>query len=154
MSDDLDGELAGGCNCGSVRYTLAPGFRMGPYVCHCTDCQTRTGSAFSEHMMVFRMAITSSGEQSVGRSTNPGGAVVTLYGCAMCGARLWGENDQRPGMATLRCGTLDRSTELEPLAHLWVRSKQAWIGIPEDMTQMDEQPRTNEEWLALLGPKA
>ena len=35
----------GGCACGAVRYALndAP---MVVHCCHCTDCQTETGSAF------------------------------------------------------------------------------------------------------------
>ena len=39
-------ELNGGCLCGAVRYTTnaAPEF-VG--LCHCTDCQKHTGSAFA-----------------------------------------------------------------------------------------------------------
>ena len=47
----MKGKLTGGCLCGAVRYTLHEGFRLNPYACHCTDCQSRTGSAFSEHML-------------------------------------------------------------------------------------------------------
>ena len=47
----MKGELSGGCLCGAVRYVLREGFRLNPYACHCTDCQSRTGSAFSEHML-------------------------------------------------------------------------------------------------------
>src|SRR3546814_14775313 len=42
----MKGELTGGCFCGAVRYVLEEGFRFRPYACHCTDCQSRTGSAF------------------------------------------------------------------------------------------------------------
>jgi hypothetical protein len=39
-------ELNGGCLCGAVRYTTnaTPEF-VG--LCHCTDCQKHTGSAFA-----------------------------------------------------------------------------------------------------------
>ena len=41
MTDTLEG----GCTCGAVRYRLtdAPMF---VHCCHCTSCQTETGSAF------------------------------------------------------------------------------------------------------------
>lgn len=152
MSGLPEGRLEGGCLCGKVRYVLAPGFRIGPYACHCVDCQTRTGSAFSEHLMILLTDLEASGAEEVGRSRNPGGAEVTLFGCATCGTRLWVENEQRPGMASLRCGTLDRSGEVQPRAHLWTRSKQTWISIPDAVPQLETQPRTNEEWLTLLGP--
>ena len=37
--------LEGGCACGGVRYRLADA-PMFVNCCHCTDCQTETGSAF------------------------------------------------------------------------------------------------------------
>ncbi|MCR2834617.1 GFA family protein [Parerythrobacter lacustris] len=151
MNELLSETLQGGCNCGAVRYTLTPGFRMGPYACHCTLCQTRTGSAFAEHMVVLRSALEVPGADWEGKTVNPSGAEVMLYGCNSCGARLWGENLTVPGLATLRCGTLDRSAEVEPEAHLWVSSKQAWITLPHGTKAMDEQPRSNEEWMRELG---
>lgn len=144
------GELEGGCNCGKARYVLRAGFRMGPYACHCTTCQTRTGSAFAEHMMVQRVDIDATRAEVVGATLNPSGVRVTLYGCAECGARLWGENDQRPDMATIRCGTLDRSAEVEPRAHIWVSSKQEWIVLPAGVPALEEQPRNPQAWLDLF----
>ncbi|ANY20881.1 Putative glutathione-dependent formaldehyde-activating enzyme [Tsuneonella dongtanensis] len=154
MNDLFADTLEGGCNCGAVRYTLSPGFRIGPYACHCTLCQTRTGSAFAEHTMVSRAALAVTGAQKCGKTANPSGAEVTLWGCNECGARVWGENASRPGFATLRCGTLDLSAEVVPVGHIWVSSKQPWIALPEGAKAMDEQPRTPEEWMRELGTAA
>lgn len=153
MSDQLQGDLAGGCLCGVVRYSLRAGFRMRPYACHCTDCQTRTGSAFSEHMLVMLSDLDVTGDLDCGEFVQPSGARSRIFGCAVCKARVYATNDQREGMATLRCGTLDASASLIPAAHIWISSKQAWIGLPDDAVTMDEQPRTSEEWMALVGPR-
>ncbi len=150
MSGLLEGVLEGGCNCGAVRYVLAPGFRLGPYACHCTGCQTRTGSAFAEYMMVERAALDAPKAERAGETINPSGARSVLYGCLLCGARLWGENDQRPDMATLRCGTLDRGRETIPRAHIWVSSKQDWIALPGGVRTLDTQPQGPSEWFALF----
>ena len=147
----MKGELTGGCLCGAVRYILHEGFRMNPYACHCTECQTRTGSAFSEHMLFMLADLELTGELDVAEYTQPSGAHSRIHGCARCKARIYAENDTRPGMASLRCGTLDDSSAVVPAAHLWVKSKQSWIGLPEDARTVDEQPRTNEEWIALVG---
>lgn len=149
----MDGELSGGCLCGAVRYTLTPGFRMQPYACHCTDCQSRTGTAFSEHMAFALGDLSIEGELDEGDYRQPSGANSTIYGCARCKARIYATNDSRPGMASLRCGTLDGSASLVPAAHIWVKSKQPWIGLPEGSVTMDEQPRTPAEWMDLVGPK-
>lgn len=149
----MDGQLTGGCLCGQVRYSLAPGFRMKPYACHCTDCQSRTGTAFSEHMMFMLSDLSVEGELDEGKYRQPSGANSQIYGCATCKSRIYATNDTRPGTGSLRCGTLDGSASLVPAAHIWVKSKQPWIGLPDGSVTMDEQPRTPAEWMALVGPK-
>ncbi|MFA9201227.1 MAG: GFA family protein [Cypionkella sp.] len=154
MSAMFDEALEGGCVCGAVRYTLSPGFRIGPYACHCTRCQTRTDSAFAEHMMVARSALVATGAAACGTLTNPSGARITLWGCTGCGTSLWGENSTRPGSATVRCGSLDRSAELVPVGHIWVSSKQPWIALPPGAKALAEQPRSPDEWVRELGQAA
>lgn len=149
----MKGELTGGCLCGAVRYTLRDGFRFRPYACHCTDCQSRTGSAFSEHMLFVLTDLDCEGDLDEGVHSQPSGAHSRIFGCAVCKARIYATNDRNPGMASLRCGTLDDSSGIVPAAHLWVRSKQPWIGLPADAVTMDEQPRSPEEWMKLVGPQ-
>ena len=147
----MKGELVGGCLCGAVRYVLRAGFRLNPYACHCTDCQSRTGTAFSEHMLFAQADIAVSGELDCGEYRQPSGTQSRVYGCAKCKARIYAVNDSRAGMASLRCGTLDRSAELVPVAHVWVNSKQPWIGLPKGAKTMAEQPRSSEAWIELVG---
>lgn len=148
----MQGELTGGCICGSVKFTLRDGFRFRPYACHCTDCQSRTGSAFSEHMLFARQDLEIEGELDSGSYVQPSGAVSTIWGCATCKVRIFAENNTRPGFASLRCGTLDRSSDIVLAAHLWVGSKQAWVTIPDGVATLEEQPRSQAEWMALVGP--
>ena len=147
----MKGYLTGKCACGAVTYALSDGMRMNPYACHCTDCQARTGSAFSEHMLIARADLDVQGELDVGTLIQPSGAKSSIYGCAICKSRIFAENNERVGFASLRCGTLDNSTDVEPKAHIWVKSKQKWLQLPVNSTQMDEQPRSNDEWLSLVG---
>ncbi|MEO1044729.1 MAG: GFA family protein [Pseudomonadota bacterium] len=153
MSALLQGELEGGCNCGAVRYRLREGFRLSPYACHCTDCQTRTGSAFSEHMLFREDDLDIEGPLSIGTMVQPSGAVSRVYGCAKCMARIYATNDRRAGFASLRCGTLDNSKHLSPAAHIWVGSKQPWIILPDGVPTVETQPMNETEWLELLKPQ-
>ena len=41
----------GGCLCGAVRYALTASPLLA-YACHCHDCQTRTGSAFTLTLVI------------------------------------------------------------------------------------------------------
>ena len=150
----MDGELTGRCICGNASYLLRVGFRFRPYACHCTDCQSRSGSAFSENMFVVRKDLSLNGNFDSGNYQQPSGAISTLWGCASCKTRIFAENATRPGFASLRCGTLDRSSEIQLAAHVWVKSKQSWIVIPEGVPAMLEQPRSQGEWMQLLGPSS
>ena len=67
----MKGELTGGCLCRAVRYTLREGMRFNPYACHCTDGQSRTGSAFSEHMLFVLADLDISGELDIGEYDQP-----------------------------------------------------------------------------------
>lgn len=146
--------LTGGCLCGAVRYTLKPGLRMKPYACHCTDCQKRTGSAFSCHMAVMEQDLELTGEVDEGFFVQPSGANSTMVGCARCKARLYARNDLRPDIVSLRFGTLDTSRTMTPQAHFWVSSKQPWIVIPDDVPALDTQPASPEGWIKILAPNS
>lgn len=42
----------GGCRCGKVRYELDLDTLPRSYACHCLDCQTYSGTAFSQQILV------------------------------------------------------------------------------------------------------
>jgi len=148
----MNDPLTGGCLCGAVRYTLKPGYRMKPYACHCTDCQKRTGTAFSSHMGVMEKDLEISGELDEGYFVQPSGAKSILVGCAKCRSRIYAKSDARPGFASLRWGTLDTSKDMSPQAHFWVSSKQPWIVIPDGVPVLDTQPDSPEGWFEILAP--
>jgi len=123
--------IAGGCRCGAVRYTLALDDLPPAYACHCTDCQTWSGSAFSQQALVPEGAIDVSGPVVVYELTSPSGRISRQRMCGTCHTRIFNTNSARPGLAVVRAGTLDRSNELMVTAHIWTRSKQPWLELPK-----------------------
>ena len=105
-------------------------------------------------MLFAKQDLEIQGELDSGSYVQPSGAVSTIWGCAMCKVRVFAENNTRPGFASLRCGTLDRSSEILIAAHLWISSKQPWVTIPDGVPTLQEQPRTQAEWMELVGPRA
>jgi hypothetical protein len=127
----------GGCACGAVRYRLFED-PLELHVCHCTDCQTITGSAFVMSMTTHRRSIEIvRGERTLVSFKNPGGINRR---CAVCGCRIWSEPNTVPDIRTLRPGTLDDTSWLEPIAHIWTRSAQTWVEIPTDVLTYETQP--------------
>ena len=130
----------GGCQCGKLRYEITEAPRL-VYTCHCTDCQRMTSSAFSMGLVIADRAfrLTASQPQPVER-TAESGRVLTRWICAECGS--WISGTPRPGSAvrTGRAGTLDDTSWLRPTVHLWTRSKQPWITLPDGDRSFETQP--------------
>lgn len=143
----------GGCLCGAVRYRVTPTVRFQPYACHCTDCQTRTGSAFGIQLSVMADDLSLTGPILRGEHVQPSGAVAGIFACERCLTRIYTDNDRRPGIVNLRAGTLDDSRSLVPFAHLWVSSKLPWVTIPSEAIALQEQPQDQAGWIAVLQPR-
>ena len=141
--------VGGGCRCGAVRYALALDALPPTYACHCTDCQTWSGSAFSQQAVVAEEAIAASGPITIFELTPPSGRVSRQRMCGVCHTRIFNTNSARPGLAVVRAGTLDRSNELMVTAHIWVRSKQPWLALPEGTPAWPEAPPPEEMAQAL-----
>ena len=126
-------EIEGGCRCGAVRYTLAREALPPTYACHCLDCQTWSGSAFSEQTFVPEAALAVTGAVVVYEFTTPSGNTSTQRMCGICHTRIYNTNSARSNVAVVRAGTLDRSTELRVVAHIWVKRKQPWLTLADDV---------------------
>lgn len=145
--------LEGGCRCGAVRYRLGvPAFPKA-YACHCRDCQTWSGSAFSLQVVVPEEAIEVTGEPhlfELATGEDEERRVSRQRGCATCMTRVFNTNTRRPGLAVLRAGTLDRSDELNVIAHIWVSRKVGGIDIPESVPTWPEGAPPAEFFAAMM----
>jgi hypothetical protein len=131
----------GGCQCGAVRYEIT-GPPITVYACHCTECQTQSGSAFAMAAVIPKQSfrVTKGTPKMSARKSSP---TMTIEGwfCSDCGTRLW----HMPGGAdypnrNVKPGTLDDTSSLTPATHFWTRSAQPWVVIPEDAVRHETQP--------------
>lgn len=143
--------LTGGCQCGAVRYEISVE-PMTVYACHCRDCQRQTGASFALSMVVARDAIRVTGGRPAqwlrpGAQTASGTAIACLF-CGACGARLWNLPTRAPQVAIVRPGTLDDTSWLVPVGHIWTSSAQPWVKIPGDTVNYPRQPPDNTALVA------
>ncbi|MBN8942005.1 MAG: GFA family protein [Rhizobiales bacterium] len=141
--------IEGGCRCGAVRYRLALDALPRSYACHCLDCQTWSGSAFSQQVVIAESAFTVTGPIALYELTSPSGRISRQRVCATCHTRIYNTNSVRPGLVVVRAGTLDRSDQLHVVAHIWAKRKQPWLVIADDVPRWPEAPPP-EELLATL----
>lgn len=130
---------SGSCQCGQVRYEVA-GEPLMTYVCYCFDCQKRTGSAFSMGAIYPLAALAIEGDLSAWERRSEGGVSNVRYSCSHCGNIIYGIGNATADLVKLQPGTLDDTSELAPDAHIWTRSAQAWVQIPDGALRWDTQP--------------
>ena len=142
--------IEGGCRCGNIRYRLALEKLPAVYACHCRDCQTWSGSAFSVNFFLPEAQLAVTGEPALYERTNPeSGRTSRQRACPVCFTRVFNTNSSRPGMVTMRAGTLDRSDELEIVAHIWTKRKMKGLTIPDGVPSWPESPPPAEMMAAL-----
>lgn len=135
----------GGCVCRQVRFTL----REDPvtvYACHCTDCQTETGSSCTISAVIRSEAVSLTGETQDFGVTLADGRIKSGLRCRRCAGGVGG-GSRGEGLQTLEGGTFDDTSWIAPAGHIWAASAQPWVRIPEGALQCDAQPN-DEDWLA------
>ncbi len=133
-------KIDGGCHCGFIAYEAD----VDPErveVCHCTDCQTFSGSAFRVVVPAtagsFRLL--SGDPKTYVKTAESGNRRIQAF-CPECGTSLYSApaGDDR-GMFGLRVGTIRQRSSLVPKAQYWWRSAQSWV------TDLGSLPRVEKE---------
>src|ERR1700716_320218 len=111
-------------------------------ICHCTDCQTGTGSAFRVSVPIPRNSFTMTGQPpSYGKTRGEGGKPRVQAFCPKCGSPIYsttpGEGQQASYM--VRVGILRERDQLAPKKQSWFRSARSWV------TQMDAIPKNQKQ---------
>ncbi|USP78356.1 uncharacterized protein yc1106_05630 [Curvularia clavata] len=126
--------ITGGCLCDTIRYRLltSPLFC---YACHCTECRTFTGSAFSLVLKIemYNIKVISPTLPTFFKSQKQRGIVVQQAECPKCHVHLWSTNGVKGEEAVyeVRVGTLDFAELMEPDVHIFVQNKLEWVILPE-----------------------
>ena len=129
----------GGCTCGAVRYRLS-GEPILIGICHCTECQRQSGSAFGMSMRVRRTDITLiQGEFKHWERVADNGARIKLCFCGQCGTRIWHE-PAGEDFLNLKPGTLDNTTQLAPRYQVYAKRKHGWLHFDSLSASFEEGP--------------
>ena len=134
-------KIDGACHCGAIRYEA----EVDParvIICHCTDCQTLSGSAFRTVVPTnensFRLL---AGTPKVYVKTGESGNKRAQVFCGDCGAPIYaGPASGDAKVVSLRIGTARQRDQLVPSDQYWHRSSQAWLGTMGTMQKREKQP--------------
>src|SRR5688572_24042124 len=126
-SDELQ---AGGCQCGQVRY-VAPLKPLALYICHCTECQKQSASAFGISFTIGRDTLkVVQGHPAFWTRQTASGHTLECAFCRHCGSRLWHQSSGYPDTLNVKGGSLDEPVDLTHAVHIWTSSKLPGVVIP------------------------
>lgn len=137
--------LSGGCQCGAARFRMH-GAPLVFYLCHCSECQRQTSSAYGESLRFRREHLEVTGELKLIERQAESGARRQGWFCPYCGVRIW-HGSTGSEEINIKAGTLDDTSWLVPAGHIWTRSKQRFIAFAEDELVYDQQPDDGYEAL-------
>lgn len=133
--------IAGGCNCGAIRYTLATA-PLAVAACHCTSCRKQSGAAYSVNLLVRADSMAVEGELArwIDHDTESGAPLAREY-CGACGSPIRSAPSSTPRFLAVKAGTLDTPDAFAPAMHIWTQSKLAWVTIPDDLPRFARGPQ-------------
>lgn len=135
----------GRCQCGRHQYKVA-GESVALFVCHCTECQRQSSSAFGMALWLKRcQRETTGGALGVWTRRMPSGSDLVGEYCVNCGTRLFHTMAGQTEIMSVKPGTLETAPELEPVAHIWTSSAQSWVKIPDSTLAYPKNPPNFEE---------
>jgi hypothetical protein len=120
--------IHGSCHCGNVRFEadVEPARTT---ICHCTDCQKLTGSAYRVSVPAqdgsFRLT---AGDPAIYVKVGDSGARRAQAFCPNCGSPLYTYAQDNPTSYGLRVGCIAEREALVPRKQKWCRSALGWTG--------------------------
>ena len=131
--------IDGACHCGAITYEaeIDP---AGVRLCHCTDCQTLSGSAFRVTVSAADGSFALlSGQPKIYIKTAESGNKRAQAFCADCGSTIYASAATDPQFYSLRVGGIDQRAQLPPQRQIWWQSAVEWSQNLQHLPRTERQ---------------
>ena len=124
------------CRCGQLKATVT-GDPVRVSVCHCRNCQKRSGSAFAAQARWPADQVTIEGKSKSWVKVADSGSRATFNFCPDCGSDVHYEIDSMPGIVAILLGAFDDPHAFTPQFSVWENRKHNWVEIVGDDIEHD-----------------
>lgn len=134
-------KIEGSCHCGYLTYEA----EVDPEktsICHCSDCQTLSGSPFRASVPVVpRDFHFTSGEPATYVKVADSGRRRVQTFCPKCGSPIYAASADDPeAPRSLRVGSIRQREKFVPKRQIWARSRQPWADDISEIARIEGQP--------------
>jgi hypothetical protein len=132
-------KIDGACHCGNIRYE-AEVDPQAVAICHCTDCQTLSGSAFRTVVPAKKenFRLLKGAPKTYVKTAESGNPRVQAF-CPECGTPIYSAAPGDAPAFSLRVGTIRQRAELRPQKQLWSRSALEWLQELPGVKRLEKQ---------------
>ena len=133
----MNSRVTASCRCGAVRFASQnpPILQL---FCHCKDCQESTGGPFAKTAFFKATQCAVSGSVAVRAFKAESGSRTTRESCTSCGTLMFDRSDGFPALIGVVADRISAPFVFEPTCHVWTRSKQPDVTIPDNARQYAE----------------
>jgi hypothetical protein len=101
-------------------------------MCHCLECQRRTGAVISNQARFHREQVTFAGKATAWMRTAESGNALTFHFCPTCGSTVYWEGEGFPGYVAVAIGSFADPNFPAPTVGVWEESRHPWLSLPPD----------------------
>jgi hypothetical protein len=130
--------VEGRCHCGNISYE-ADVDPAKVTICHCTDCQTLSGSPYRASVPAPAATFKLRGTPKTYVKTAESGTRRVHAFCPECGSPVYSSAISDPPFYSLRVGCLAQRDQLPPGRQIWCRSAVHWSRNVEKIAQVQRQ---------------
>jgi hypothetical protein len=120
------------CSCGQLRVTCE-GEPARISMCHCLECQRRTGGAFGGQARFRRDQVSIVGNSTEYVRSSDSGDSVNFRFCPNCGSTVFWERQASPDFIIVAVGAFADPTFPAPKVSVWEEGPHDWLGMLADM---------------------
>jgi hypothetical protein len=119
------------CSCGQLNLTVE-GEPVRIAMCHCLECQRRTGAVISNQARFHREQITITGKSTEWKRTADSGNVLTYSFCPVCGSTVYWDNTGFPDVIAVAIGAFADPSFPPPTISVWEECRHSWVPLSSD----------------------
>ena len=137
-SPDLNVLRTASCSCEQLKLSCV-GEPIRAAVCHCYECQKRTGSVFGVQCRYHRDQVEISGECRRYVRTGDSGGEVTFSFCGTCGSTVFWKIKELEEYVMVAVGNISENNRALPVPCMSVYEDRAhsWVTLPDSMEKYD-----------------
>jgi hypothetical protein len=128
------------CHCGDLRL-VCEGEPHKVSMCHCDDCQRRTGSAFSVAVFYPADSVHLKGPPPIRYERgSASGHPVSFFFCPRCGSNVFWRAERMPHLIGVALGAFSDPSFPAPSQSVWTREKHYWLALPDGVACYETAP--------------